>query len=1678
MNDCTPLIKTKCFALGIGIEKNSKMRSAIFFWACSILIAQQALAFTCETEDSASSFVETCTGEIGIVNVIDHVASGEQEKTWRMDLVGPFTESSEQILSATFDIESPNASSTSNKDARDVNSTELSIEGGNSSLTIDNITSEGNLNIASVSATTGHGHSGQTNNGSEGKRGGNGGSIMGDFGLFVQDLAFKASNVGTGFYAGAIANRGNTGGDAKDPFAFSDANGGGGGKGGSISGNVILSLENTEITESTMNEWIVVDVIAGLGGDGGDAKTKSASGSSGDGGDGGSIDGDVTFSIKNSNIDTSVSDLGASMSVVTGAGGDGGKMSSNITALTIDGGTGGDGGSISSSVSMAIDTSTINLANGGIDLEVATGAGGDGGLVESGGDGKLKAHGGGDGGNIDAPQVSFSITSSTINLTNDGLSIKTEAGSGGEGGDANNSLDAVADAGHGGAGGSISADTNTSMLIQSSSVEIALSGNAAALGISVVSQGGSGGKGGNAQTVNGASPSGGNGGAGGSANATSLLQIESSSIEVNMTDGAASAIYVASQGGSGGKGGNVKNFDTDIFSDSTAGDGGVGGDAGTAEFILGTGDDTVDLSIQSDAPDFAAIHVLAQGGAGGDGNNADAFGDSIAGNGADGGLGGIAALILREGSSLKVVTTGDNAAAILVESIGGMGGEGGWARNNPPGSAGDGGLATLPEVSLVGGDIRTEGDGSHGIWVYSAGGAGGLGVTNHDNVSNGGDGGNGGSGWILGGNLELTSIETLGNDAVALAFKSEGGAGGKGGNGASEDEDGGDGGDGGDAGIIAVEMESLDLKTTGENSVALYIASTGGAAGAGGSGHGTIGHDGVQGESGSGSSVIGELYDSKISTTGAGAHGVVIQSTSNSGNRGGSGNRVEFYGSGEIEVFGDQASGVVAQSIANVASFSDYVAVASGGSTFSGSAENVVVVLESNITTYGESSFGILAESNSAISSSGDSGTVFIDTSGDITLTGNSSTAIYGVSKAKNSSGPVQIYVNSAISATGENSRGIYAESTGSTATSSILLVIEDGGSVSVGEGGNNVIEFLGGDDNNIISAGVIAKPDSDSSTGYAIYTSGGGMNFSNSGTISGSVFMDSENDTHNNFIKNEDSGIFMSGEELSLANVGEDFGFFENYGTFSPGGPGTLQTTTYTGGTFRQYSTGVLEIDLNIASGESDILQMAETDLQLFGNVSVSLIESTSIQDGITGVVEFIKVAPVGSEVDSSMLEVENGAVIDYSLSQQDIAKNITIDGTLYFNYTAVELGYTVDFTGGLGEIGHVNGVRFGNYWADIIDSVNQDSVEESGAETAFAPLALSSTDSVASLNTISSAGLNDIQSLILSVSTQEALQSLYDGYVVDEAAVPVLSGIQSMLDLMDTMHSRPQLSMDPDHFLRLRERTTLQTIGGYTDRDNTANNGGYNQNNYGVTGSIQQEIGNGLFYEFGGIFESVQISGNNYSQDGERYQLALALKYEDGPLTVSGNVGGGYYDLDYDRNYFSVSGNQSASANITGGYIAAETRVSYLIQQNGYYLRPIGALTVTHNMQDGFTETGSGPINWNVDSIAETDAFARFMLELGGSFEISGLPTLAFIRPGLTTYLTNRDVGIDATLSGLSTNSLSSNFKDDQLFGELTLGIETDINSSLSVALEADGAISENINAIGGTFRVSYGF
>jgi hypothetical protein len=256
----------------------------------------------------------------------------------------------------------------------------------------------------------------------------------------------------------------------------------------------------------------------------------------------------------------------------------------------------------------------------------------------------------------------------------------------------------------------------------------------------------------------------------------------------------------------------------------------------------------------------------------------------------------------------NVTTRGALAYGLVGQSIGGGGGTGGFAFS-AAGSAGEsiGGLSlalgglgggTGGTVDLISrGNIRTFGQGAHGVIGQSLGGGGG-------------NGGAGNSAALVKVTTSGTVI-TSGEAAYGVVAQSIGGGGGDGGWGmaisggiSSESKGtlvaaiGGSGGTGGTGGEVQLR-NSADVTTQGSNSFGLVAQSIGSGGGNGGAAYsGTIGGTdakslslnvgGFGGAGGKGgvASVLNQLGGS-IETTGAFAHGIESQSIGGGGGSGG-----------------------------------------------------------------------------------------------------------------------------------------------------------------------------------------------------------------------------------------------------------------------------------------------------------------------------------------------------------------------------------------------------------------------------------------------------------------------------------------------------------------------------------------------------------------------------------------------------------------------------------------------------------------------------------------------------------------------------------------------------------------------------------------------------------------------
>jgi hypothetical protein len=581
-----------------------------------------------------------------------------------------------------------------------------------------------------------------------------------------------------------------------------------------------------------------------------------------------------------------------------GAGGNGGCVNLLLVSWCDDGDSGGAAGSV------AVNNDGTITATGGYGVSATSigGQGGDGGgtfgaIFSSPG-------GGGAGGNGAGVTIDLGPGSmiETFGAGAHGVYAVSQGGNGGTGGTADAAIALGDDGGHGGSAGAVSITNQGSITTHGDGAD----------GIYGASKGAGAGSG---------SGSGGIvaiGGNGGGESSGSTVTVNSSGVIA--TKGLNSfGIFAESVGGGGGDGGNAGG----LF--SVGGQAGSGGGAGTVTVnVTGT--------VTTDKAGSTALFAQSVGGGGGNGGNATAVsaGASVAigGNGGLGGAGGkvvINDLGAYNGDvsnlpPLTVGTMGDRANGIQAQSIGGGGGNGGFALSVAVplggvsasfaigGNGGGGGNADTVEVNENGG-IGTSGNQSIGIFAQSVGGGGGngggtvaaaVGGVYNLGLAIGGSGGTARDGNVVSVDA-LGSITTTGAGSYGILAQSVGGGGGNGGFAVSGTVGsfagslalGGSGGGGG-AGKDVTVTSGATISTSGAGAVGVLAQSVGGGGGNGGlSGSLAVGGGSLAislGGSGGAASTAGLVTvtnNGAITTTGNNAAGVLAQSVGGGGGNGG-----------------------------------------------------------------------------------------------------------------------------------------------------------------------------------------------------------------------------------------------------------------------------------------------------------------------------------------------------------------------------------------------------------------------------------------------------------------------------------------------------------------------------------------------------------------------------------------------------------------------------------------------------------------------------------------------------------------------------------------------------------------------------------------------------------------------
>ncbi len=703
---------------------------------------------------------------------------------------------------------------------------------------------------------------------------------------------------------------------------------------------------------------------------------------------------------------------GIEIGSVGGAGGRGGDA---VFSFGIDGGAGGKagrGGDVTVTNYANVTTGTANGATGvnayGMHVFSRSGAGGVAGTVDFG------VAKGGTGGAGNGGGHVYAENHGTITTTGDGANGMFVQSLGGQAGNGGSSYGIV-----GIAGSALQAGTGGTA--EAWNFGAITTGGKGAHGVVAQSIGGTGGKSGNSGGIitlgNDAAGTGGNGGY--------ALAVDGTGGTVVTTGSDAYGVVAQSIGGGGGDGGNSGGLN------GLGGKGGAAGDGGTAEVRLqGT------AGVTTSGTRSYGVFAQSIGGGGGSGGAAG----GLVGIGGSGGGGGDGQTVtVTTGADTSVTTRGDGAHAIFAESVGQGGGAGGASGGvvGIGGSGSGGGDAGTVTINSSG-DLTTTGNGARGIFAQSVGGGGGAASGTGGLVAVGGSSGKGG----IGGTVDVTNRGTIltGNAALALSAQkgadgifaqSIGGGGGDAGASGGLVSLGGKGGGGGGGGVVTVRNYGT-IVTQGTRGHGIFSQSIGGGGGSGGDSGGLVSIGGSGGDSvNSIGGTVTVTNEAAITTHGALSSAIQAQSVGGGGGDGGS------SGSGLFSLGGTGKDG--------------------------GNGGIVTVNDKHNLTTTGNDSYGIFAQSVGGGGGNGGSSTsvsafagVSIGGKGGAASEGGT-VAVHFTDRAVDLGGSSPVMISPLILTKGQRSMGIFAESVGGGGGNGGMAVqasIGYGASVAVAVGG------------------------------------------------------------------------------------------------------------------------------------------------------------------------------------------------------------------------------------------------------------------------------------------------------------------------------------------------------------------------------------------------------------------------------------------------------------------------------------------------------------------------------------------------------------------------------------------------------------------------------------------------
>jgi len=535
-----------------------------------------------------------------------------------------------------------------------------------------------------------------------------------------------------------------------------------------------------------------------------------------------------------------------------------------------------------------------------------------------------------------------------------------------------------------------------------------------------------------------------------------------------------------------------------------------------------------------------------------------------------------------------------------------------------------------------------------------------------------------------------------------------------------------------------------------------------------------------------------------------------------------------------------------------------------------------------------------------------------------------------------------------------------------------------------------------------------------------------------NGATISNAGILTAINQIQNNIGGTLTNTGVVNGDinNTGTINASGNFnGAVTNSGAFQPGGTNSVGSAIVTG-SIVQTQTGSLIIDLDATSGTVDLVTVigsaslaGTVDVNLFNTLPVGTFTILTATDGVT----------------------DNG--LGLGTIPNDFANPLAEIELLFPNANDVALGFTLN-------------AALGNF------NPNQTSI-------------------LNNINAANGAGVGDLAPIIGALfelgsveETAGALDQLSpEIYLGNETST--LFAAEAFADQLFSC----QVNGEEYSVISEGNCLWLRPQGRFLDRSQTTNNIGFEERAGGLSAGGQKEFKPDWFAGFALGYENgyLETDGTGASSQSDRFHAGLSLKHTQDAFAVSGAVIGGFSHMKTTRNIGFGDLTAVSTSDHDIAYLGGQLRAAYLVEQGGYYAKPLIDLNLTYLASGGFNENGNPATNLVIEDSSDIFFSVTPGVEFGFEHHLAtGNQTIrGYVKGGASIYA-NDEHALTASFAGApaGTPGIEIASEIDGIFADLEAGISFIENEHATLQLGYQGRISENINQQGVFFKAARKF